>query len=877
MKSISIKAKLLMIVISSIVIVSVAMIIQSIVSLQETSDTIIEKFKEDAYSEKTKEIQNYVSLAMKTVESYYERTSKEKVKAEVQDYLKEQTGFMFSVMQGTYDKYKGKVSQEELKQLVINAVESTRYGDSGYFWMNDLDANIIMHPIKPQLNGKDLSSFKDEDGKRIFVEFANVAGNSGSGFVDYVWPKPGFDKPQDKVSYVKLFEPFGWVVGTGAYVDDVTSRLQEEALRAISEMRYGTNSSGYFWINDSNHEVVMHPIDPSMNGKDMSDLQDPNGKYIFREIVKAANSGEEGGKVYYSWEKPGKSKPQPKISYAQKFGPWDWVIGTGVYVDDIEEKIIEMKEETESQIMDVIIRNCIIILVIMIVLALVMAGISNRVIFKPLEDFTTGLLSFFKYINKEESDVKHLDDSADDEIGKMAKIVNENVKKTKSLIEQDNALIEDVTRVVGNIKNGYLDSRVEKTTQTQALKILQKQINEMLDNLEKNIGRDTNTILEVLEKYGKLDFRDNIKGAQGQVEVAINDLSKIINDMLAENKQNGLTLDASSDILLENVDKLNNNSTTTAAALEQTAAALEEITSTIINNTERITTMSTNSEELSKSISVGQELATGTVKSMDDINDQTQQIAEAITVIDQIAFQTNILSLNAAVEAATAGEAGKGFAVVAQEVRNLANRSADAAKDIKAIVEKATEKANTGKDGADKMIKGYEQLNTSVLKTTELIGEITEASKEQKTGIEQINDAVTQLDSQTQQNVVISNTTQSIATQTDELAKLIVKQANEKEFIGKDSIKSEEVRTGDKSADEILAELRSNASVKQKRNTSTSSSSHKSSYNSSANSDTSSSKSSSTSDYKSSSTSSSTNNNNKTFTDTSDDDEWESF
>ncbi len=813
-KSISIKAKLLMIVITSIVVVSVAMIIQSIVSLQETSETVIEKFKADAYDSKEKELENYISLAMKTVESYHARTSKDKVKAEVQSYLKEQTGFMLSVMEGTYEKYKDKVSEEELRELVKTAVKSTRYGKTGYFWMNDLDANIVMHPIKPQLDGKDLSQYKDKGGKRIFFEFAKVAKQNGEGFVDYVWPKPGFEKPQDKVSFVKLFKPFGWVVGTGEYVDDVTSRLQEEAYKAIADMRYGKDGSGYFWINDSNHVVKMHPIKPSLNGKNMYDLQDPNGKYLYREIVKIANEKAEGGFLDYIWEKPGFSKPQPKISFVQKFEEWDWIIGTGVYVDDIEVKIAEMEAKTQEQILDVIIRNCIIIFVIMIILAFVMAVLSNKAIFKPLQDFQDGLLNFFKYINKEKDDVDHLDDSADDEIGRMAKIINQNVVKTKSLIEQDAALIEDVTRVVAHIKDGYLDSRVEKNTQTEALQILQTQINEMLDNLETNIGRDTNVILDVLAKYGQLDFRENIKNANGKVEVAINDLSKIINDMLAENKQNGLTLDSSSDVLLENVDKLNKNSTTTATALEETAAALEEITSTIINNTDSITTMAANSEELSRSIKIGQQLATGTVKSMDEINDQTQDIAEAITVIDQIAFQTNILSLNAAVEAATAGEAGKGFAVVAQEVRNLAARSAEAAKEIKDIVEKATEKANAGKDGADKMIKGYESLNESILKTTELIATISEASKEQRAGIEQINDAVTQLDQQTQQNVIISNTTHSIASQTDEIAKLIVQQADEKEFIGKDSIKSEAVKLNEKSSEEILAELRNQTNAK---------------------------------------------------------------
>ena len=129
--------------------------------------------------------------------------------------------------------------------------------------------------------------------------------------------------------------------------------------------------------------------------------------------------------------------------------------------------------------------------------------------------------------------------------------------------------------------------------------------------------------------------------------------------------------------------------------------------------------------EVSISVTVGQELASKTAKSMDEINEQTQAIADAITVIDQIAFQTNILSLNAAVEAATAGEAGKGFAVVAQEVRNLAARSAEAAKEIESLVENATLKANDGKEISNKMIEGYEKLNSNIHSTLSLINDVS--------------------------------------------------------------------------------------------------------------------------------------------------------
>merc|ERR1711879_861350 len=149
-------------------------------------------------------------------------------------------------------------------------------------------------------------------------------------------------------------------------------------------------------------------------------------------------------------------------------------------------------------------------------------------------------------------------------------------------------------------------------------------------------------------------------------------------------------------------------------------------------------------------------------------------INEAITVIDQIAFQTNILSLNAAVEAATAGEAGKGFAVVAQEVRNLAGRSSEAAKEIKDLVESATSKANEGKNISDKMIEGYNQLNENISKTSDLIKSVETASKEQQIGIVQINESINTLDKQTQKNAVIATQANDVALKTDKIAKVVL-------------------------------------------------------------------------------------------------------
>ena len=198
--------------------------------------------------------------------------------------------------------------------------------------------------------------------------------------------------------------------------------------------------------------------------------------------------------------------------------------------------------------------------------------------------------------------------------------------------------------------------------------------------------------------------------------------------------------------------------------------------------------MSKFSSSVTVSASQGEKFANQTTVAMDEINIQVNAINEAISVIDQIAFQTNILSLNAAVEAATAGEAGLGFAVVAQEVRNLASRSAEAAKEIKNIVENAKNKADEGKEIANHMIVGYKELNENIQQTIELISDIERSSKEQLLGIEQINDAVNSLDRQTQQNVQIASQTHDVAVITDEIAKLIVNDANEKEFNGKNEV-----------------------------------------------------------------------------------------
>ena len=403
------------------------------------------------------------------------------------------------------------------------------------------------------------------------------------------------------------------------------------------------------------------------------------------------------------------------------------------------------------------------------------------------KDILKVLCEIEKSLNNEINKIELKDLKLTGEIGQKLESICSSINRKN---DEELQIFGEIMVVSEKLASGIVSDRISFTNSSNyKLNYIAETINNLASDLEKSLGLIKNTLLS----YGQYDYTKKldeslVKNDFRVLFEEINTLRQTITNMLIENKSNGLTLQNSSKILLENVNTLNISSSKAAASLEETSAALDEVTTNIRNNTESILKVSELSQSIICQANKGEELATKTSNSMQDITREVNLVKEAISVIDQIAFQTNILSLNAAVEAATAGEAGKGFAVVAQEVRNLAARSAEAAKEIKNIVESATKKANDGKEIASHMIDGYQELYTSINQEISLINDVQNSSQGQLNAVEQINSAITIIDSQTQENANVASQSQDVAVTIDKISSLIVQNANSKEFEGKDKV-----------------------------------------------------------------------------------------
>jgi len=440
--------------------------------------------------------------------------------------------------------------------------------------------------------------------------------------------------------------------------------------------------------------------------------------------------------------------------------------------------------EASDKIINSTVYNLVIQALVVLTLITIFMTVLIRRATKPIDVFQRGLEAFFKYINKEEKDVGYIDGYSHDEIGELVNSVNKNIDSTVAGVRKDEKVIEEAKEVCKKASIGIYDVKITAEAHSPELNELKELVNNLIDAMGYNIGR----VSKVLTSYDENNYVDRVSssgkttGSMKAVFDKVDSLGNSLSQNAKTNLQTGMQLDDDASILEEVVTKIEKYLERQTNELESSVEQLSNITEAIRQTTRDAVKMADYAKHVTNSVEAGQELANKTSTEMDEIAEQVTAINDAINIIDEIAFQTNILSLNAAVEAATAGEAGKGFAVVAGEVRNLANRSAEAAKEIKGLVESATAKAADGKEISDQMISGYNKLNESITSTIELIENVTTASKEQQSGIEQINTNVSNVKGHTIKSKKMAHDAKDIAVATNQLATELVRDAQEKKF-----------------------------------------------------------------------------------------------
>jgi methyl-accepting chemotaxis protein len=645
-----------------------------------------------------------------------------------------------------------KLAYDHGKEIIDNYEENSRFKNVKIH-LHTKDVKSFLRVWKPQKNGDDLSTFRHtiNEVKRTKKPLSDIeVGRAG---LTYRGISPVFYKNQNYVGSIEVISGFNSLIKTvkKTLLSDVLILMNKSYLNIATKLKSNPKIGKFVVsqeLNDINKELVN-----DIKNIDISSIKDyiTTDKYLLTKLPLKDFNGQEIGAI---------------------------IVGKDLkLVDSI---IDEAESSTLLQLLAMILVD---ISVVMLLFFIVKKSIKE-----PLYE----LIKAIKDLSSKDADLtKRVPVNSEDELGTIARYFNKYLQSIEDTYKREEVFIKEAQKSINKAKYGSYDEIITAKIDNKSLEQFKDSVNEMLKATKSNF-KYTNSILSQYKKHNYTkDLRVDSLDKNGDFSILvshINDLKSVITKMLVENKKNGHILDENSNTLLKNVNLLNETTLKTEEFLTDANGALKDITDNISINSNNVIQMSNLANNVTSSAKVGEKLAKQTASAMEEINTQVTDISEAISIIDQISFQTNILSLNAAVEAATAGEAGKGFAVVASEVRNLASKSAEAAQSIKELVENALQNIQEGSEIAKQMIDGYHGLNGNISNTTKYISEIELSSKRQLNAIKKINSTIKKVTTQTNENASITKNTKDIAIQTDQMAKYAVKKVDEKEFIGKESV-----------------------------------------------------------------------------------------